>query len=87
MEKRKFIDALKRAYRCEANLKNACADLEIMFQPYFSDEISVLFQPSDGFVILHDTDIDMGQERGNKNTGVEEAFEYIQENPKHYIRP
>ena len=86
MDKKKFSAALKKAQKCESMLKHACSDLEFIFQPYFSDEISVLYQPADGFVILHDTDMACGWECGNKNTGVKEAFECIQENPKHYIR-
>ena len=81
-----FEKQLKKAYIAESKLNAECAGLELLFRPYFTDEITVLYQPSDGFVILHDIDIPMGEMNGYKNTGVIEAFDYISKNPKHFIR-
>ena len=86
MTNKEFQSALKKAYKCEQKLKSACVDLENIFQPYFNDEITVLYQNSDGFVILHDTELSLGRENGYKNTEVKHAFELIKNDKKHFLK-
>lgn len=85
MEKRKFNSTLRRAIRLENQLNGACDDLADMFQPYFDDDISVLYQSSDGFVILHNLDVD-DKSNTNLNTGVKEAFDIISKDENHFRR-
>jgi len=83
MEERDFYRLLNQAQKAVNNLKSKEDNLSIFFQPYFDEEIFVLYQESDGFVILHNTDIDIPI-YSNLNTGVNEAFENIMKNPNFY---
>ena len=56
MNKGKFKEALSIANKGESILNAGCGLLEEMFQLYFDVEISVEYQPSDGFVIVHEVD-------------------------------
>jgi len=78
MKNTEFKKALKRANNAESKLKSSCDDLCLLFEPYFSCEISVLYQDADGFVILYD------MEEGNLNEPVENAFKNICENKTYY---
>jgi len=69
MDTRTFQTALRRARKAERELHTQCSILTEMLQPFFSEEISVLFQPSDGIVVLHDD--------ANLNTQIEEVFNEI----------
>ena len=84
MDKKKFEIALKKAHKYESKLKSACSDLEILFKPFFREEIEVFYQPSDGFVILHDIDCSVST-GANKNTGVKEAIKNISKDANFYI--
>jgi hypothetical protein len=86
MDKKKFNKALKIASDGESRMAVGCADLTILFQPYFDREISVLYQSSDGFVILRDA-FDCGRMNMNapENIPINEALEIIGKNPKAYI--
>ncbi|WP_159522913.1 hypothetical protein [Sunxiuqinia indica] len=53
MDKRKFSTALRRAKKAESQLHGQCEIMASMLQEFFDDEITVLFQESDGFVVLH----------------------------------
>tara|TARA_R110000744_G_scaffold375669_1_gene489305 strand:+ start:567 stop:827 length:261 start_codon:yes stop_codon:yes gene_type:complete len=83
MNKQEFTRALKRATLAESKLHLACSDMAIFFQPYFKCEISVLYQESDGFVILYNTDTNDNQ--SYLNDPVEMALKNIQEDEGHYL--
>ena len=80
---RKFKSLLKNANKALSNLKLNEDKLSIFFQPYFDEEIAVLYQESDGFVILHNKDVE-DKSYANLNTGVKEVFETIQKDENFY---
>ena len=43
---------LKKADAGRATMESACGQIASTLQPFFSDEISVDFQPGDGFVVI-----------------------------------
>jgi hypothetical protein len=83
MNKKKYEILKKRCNIAESDLNTATGRMEAEMQPFFKSEITVLFQPSDGFVVLVlDTD-----SIGNapSNLGIDEVFKTISENPKFYL--
>lgn len=85
MDKIEFKKLLSKAHKAESKLNAACSDLETFFSPYFPGEISVLYQPSDGFVVLYDIEKSVMENEADKNEGVMEVFENILQNPRHYF--
>lgn len=81
--KTKFNNLIKKANKAIYELKAKEDDLLMFFQPYFDEEIGVLYQESDGFVILYNRDIE-DQAYSNLNIGIEEAFENIQKDVSFY---
>jgi hypothetical protein len=75
--KTKFNKLLKQANKALSNLKSKEDELLMFFQPYFDEEIAVLYQESDGFVVLYNRDIE-DRSHSNLNSGVKEVFEKIQ---------
>ena len=85
MEKTEFKKLLSNAHKAEAKLNTACSNLEKFFEPFFPGEISVLYQPSDGFVVLYDIEKSVMGNEADKNEGVKQVFENILLNPRHYF--
>ena len=85
MEKTEFKKLLSKAQKAEGKLNTACSNLETFFEPFFPGEISVLYQPSDGFVVLYDIEKSVMCKDADKNEGVREVFENISLNPRHYF--
>jgi len=83
MNETNFKKALKKAEKAEIQLNSACGDMAIILQPYFPDEISVLYQEADGFVVLHNTDTQGLQ--SNLNTPVIEVVENVKEDKRFYF--
>jgi len=81
--KKEFNKILKQANIAISNLKLKEDDLLIFFQPYFDEEIAVLYQEADGFVILYNRDIE-DSSHSNLNEGVEEVFENIMSDANFY---
>jgi hypothetical protein len=81
--KSNFNKLLSQANKAISNLKAKEDALANIFQPYFNDEISVLYQESDGFVVLHNTDCE-NENYANLNPGVKEVFENIQSDKNYY---
>lgn len=81
--KTKFNKLSKSAYRSISNLKSKEDDLCDFFQPYFNEDIGVLYQEADGFVILHNRDCE-DRSQSNLNTGIREAFTNIQKDENFY---
>ena len=75
--KTKFNKLLKQANEAICNLKSKEDAIAELFQPYFNEQISVLYQESDGFVVLHNIDME-DKSYSNLNSGVSEVFENIQ---------
>lgn len=82
MEK-EFKKLLKNANKAIMNLKSKEDYLAEFFKPYFDEEIHVLYQESDGFVILHNVDYH-DRDHSNLNTGVIEAFKNIKADKNYY---
>lgn len=78
-----FKKALKKAKNAENELDTACADMANYFESYFDDEITVLYQAADGFVILHNTENE-DKNHNCENESVEEAFKNIQKDKDYY---
>ena len=74
--KTKFNKLLNQAEKAINNLKSKEDNLLIFFQPYFNEEIAVLYQEADGFVVLYNRDIE-DSSHSNLNAGVKEVFENI----------
>ena len=53
-------------------MHSQCETMALMLQEFFDEEITVLWQESDGFVVLHD----MGNEK-NLNTPVFEVIDAV----------
>lgn len=81
--KTKFNKLLNQAKKAIIQLKSKEDSLAELFQPYFDDEISVLYQESDGFVVLHNTDCE-DKNYSNLNPGIKEVFENIQKDKNFY---
>lgn len=81
--KRKFKTLLNNAQKAIMKLKSKEDDLLMFLQPYFDEEIAVLYQESDGFVVLYNRDIE-DKSYSNLNSGVEEVFENIQKDENFY---
>lgn len=81
--RKEFNKLLKNAENALSKLQSKQDDLCIFFQPYFDEEISVLYQDSDGFVILHNQDF-IDKSRSNLNTPVKEVFENIKKDKNFY---
>lgn len=73
MDKRKFAGAHRRAKNHLLKLDGACAEMAIMLQPYFDEEVHVLHQESDGFVVLHG--------ENDWNTNVHDVIAAIEKDP------
>ena len=89
INKKEFNSKLKAAKKAEQRLNSACESLAALFEPYFNDEISVFWQQSDGFVILHNVGFSYNEDIFNphsQNTSVIEAFENINKKPDYYGR-
>jgi len=82
MDQNKLNTALKKAGKAEGELKAACDDIVNLFQPYFDEEIEVLHQMSDGFVILYN--IDFEGIHSNLNDSVIHALENIKKDKDYY---
>ena len=83
MKKTKYDILKKRCQKAENELNSATERMALEMQPYFKSEITVFYQPSDGFVILVlDTDV---TSKAPSNLGIDEVFETITENPKFYL--
>lgn len=54
--KKKIETALKRGDKAEQSLNSACGQMADLLQEFFEDDITVLYQQGDGFVICYDTD-------------------------------
>lgn len=83
MDKKEFEKLKNQAFKAITNLKSKEDKLASFFQPYFDDDISVLYQESDGFVVLHDTENSDKFQR-NKNSGIKEVFENITKDSNYY---
>lgn len=83
MEKKEFEKLKNQAHKAISNLKSKEDDLLMFFQPYFYEEISVLYQESDGFMVLHDVD-NSDKYQQNKNSGISEVFQNIQKDENYY---
>jgi hypothetical protein len=81
--KTEFNKLSKRANLAISNLKSKEDDLLEFFQPFFDEDIGILYQEADGFVILHNRDCD-NKNYSNLNTGIKEAFENIQKDENFY---
>jgi hypothetical protein len=81
--KRKFNALLNNAKKAIMKLKSKEDDLLMFLQPYFNEEIAVLYQESDGFVVLFNMDNE-DRNHSNLNSGVEEVFENIQKDKNFY---
>jgi hypothetical protein len=71
---------LKKAISYEGKMQVTAGELALEFQPFFPVEISVEYQPGDGFVIV-------GENAAHKapfNIPVLDAFENIKKNHKFY---
>lgn len=53
MDKKKFNTAHRRAKKAENEMVTQCGIMAGILQDFFDEEIEVLFQPGDGFVVLH----------------------------------
>lgn len=83
MKKTKYEALKKICNRAENNLTAATDRLAMEMQPYFKSEITVFYQPSDGFVVLPlDTDT---AGRAPSNLGIDEVFETICKDPEFYL--
>ena len=81
--KRKFKTLLNNAQKAIIQLKSKEDDLLMFLQPYFNEEIAVLYQEADGFVVLYNRDIE-DKSYANLNSGVEEVFKNIQKDENFY---
>lgn len=83
MDIRKIKELHKKAHKLESQLKSVCDSIAKEFQPFFPDDIDVFYQPSDGFVILHN--IDSQTNYSNRNTSINEVIENIIKNKDYYL--
>jgi hypothetical protein len=54
--KNKIETALKKANKAEQELNSRCGVLAALLQPQFEEEITVLYQSGDGFVVCYEED-------------------------------
>ena len=85
MKKTEFKKLIAKAQKAEGKLNTACSNLETFFEPFFPGQISVFYQPSDGFVVLYDIEKSVMENEADKNEGVREVFENISLNSRHYF--
>lgn len=68
---------LKKAENAKAKMDGACGEIANSLQPFFTSEISVDFQPSDGFVVIWED----GAFTAPNNLPVEEVLSAIKKDP------
>lgn len=83
INERAYNYAMAVAKAAREELVAATNHLATIFQPYFDDEITVDYQPSDGLVIIVTFEGDWGNVT---NITLGEAKEEIERNPKYYKR-
>ena len=79
MKKTKYDILKKRCMRAESNLTMATERMALELQPYFNEEINVLYQISDGFVVL------LVHSEGADNLPIDEVFKTINKHPRFYL--
>lgn len=80
MNLKDFNKTVKKANKALGELNNYCGSLSMMFQPYFNEEISVMYQMGDGFVVVYETDCFSAP----KNDPIEEVFNNIKSDKNFY---
>lgn len=78
-EKVKFKKIHDKANKASLQLKGCESELEAFFQPYFNEEIFVLYQEGDGFCIAYDV-----PDKAPKNEPVTFALKNIDSNENYY---
>lgn len=68
---------LKRAEKARLKMDTACGQIAIILQPFFNQEISVDFQPSDGFVVVWED----GVFNAPNNYTVQRVIDLIKKDP------
>ena len=81
MNTRKIKGKLKKAHTGLGILNSACGSIAEELQPFFGHEISVEFQPSDGFVVIWEANDGCAPH----NVPVMDAVEKIKNNPNTFI--
>ena len=64
---------LKDAEKAKSRMDGACGQIASILQPFFTEEISVDFQPGDGFVVIWED----GSEKAPNNVPVQDAVSKI----------
>ena len=84
MNKKIYNTLKKKCINAESRLNLATESLAEKLQPYFKDEIDVLYQPSDGFVVLVLNDVP-SHEEAPPNLPIDEVFKTITDKPDFYL--
>ena len=84
MDERRYNTLKNNCKKAENKLDSAVGALAKELQPYFKDEISVFYQPSDGFVVLVLNDTPTYEE-APPNLPIDEVFKTINKDPKFYL--
>ena len=79
----KFKKILCNANKAISNLKDKEDIMSSFFQPYFDDEIFVMYQESDGFVVVHNVD-HKDKNHSTLNSSVNEVFYNIKKDKNFY---
>jgi len=77
-EVKRLLDA---AIRLEGKMKATCGAIAEILQPYFVNEISVDYQPGDGFCVIWED----GQYKAPNNVPVREVLENIKKDETFYL--
>jgi len=78
----RFESVKNKLLKAKIALEDAVWELTEQVQPFFPDEITLLYQPSDGFVFIREQD---SCQDAVLNICMDEVFDNISKNPKHYF--
>ena len=76
-----FKNLLNKTYEKKQEFESSINDLEVFFKPYFKAQITIQFQPSDGFVIV----VEFKDDNNAWNLNVKEVLENIEMDQNYYI--
>lgn len=81
MNEKLIKNALKKALHHYTKTQSFCDIISEELQPFFNEDISVLYQMGDGFVVLHEP---KRTYEGPLNTSVMSVVEFIKEDPNRF---
>lgn len=75
---------LARAEKALGEMESRCGAIAAMLQPHFKHEISVDFQPGDGFVVIWEDEAKLTEQAPN-NVPVMDAVAAIKKDSSHFL--